>query len=64
MLEVTSARAAVDAHAGVAGVAQAWLQFLSSVAIEEANKVRCRMEDGWCSGLFGTTTCTGLEQTP
>jgi hypothetical protein len=41
MSEVARARAAVDAHVWVAGVAEAWLQFLSRVAAKNANKVKC-----------------------
>ncbi len=40
MSEVARARAAVDAHAGVVGVAEAWLGFLRNLSIEEANLVR------------------------
>ncbi len=40
MSEVARARAVVDGHAGVAGVAQAWLEFLTNLALEKANKVR------------------------
>ncbi len=47
MSEVARARAAVDAHAGEAGVAEAWLVFLRDLAVEEANKVRCCMWGGW-----------------
>ncbi len=41
MSEVARARAVVDGHAGVAGVVEAWLGFLTTLAYEEANKVRC-----------------------
>ncbi len=42
MSEVASARAVVDGHAGVAGVAEAWLGFVTNLAVEnKANKVRC-----------------------
>jgi hypothetical protein len=41
MSEVARARAVVDAHTGVAGVAEAWLGFLRNLAAEEANTVRC-----------------------
>jgi hypothetical protein len=47
MSEVARARAAVNAHVGVASVAQAWLGFLLNLAVEKANKVRCLMLDGW-----------------
>ncbi len=40
MSEVARARAAVDGHAGVAGVVEAWLYFLRNLALEKANKVR------------------------
>ncbi len=41
MSEVARARAVVDGHARVAGVVRAWLGFLGSLGVEEANKVRC-----------------------
>ncbi len=41
MSEVARARAAVDGHAGEAGVAEAWLAILRNLAVEEANKVSC-----------------------
>ncbi len=41
MSEVARARAAVDGHAGVAGVVEAWLAFLCNLAGEEANRVSC-----------------------
>ncbi len=47
MSEVARARAVVDGHAGVAGVVEAWLSFLLNLAVEKANKVRCRVWDGW-----------------
>ncbi len=56
MSEVARARAAVDAHVGVAGVAEAWLGFLRNLAAEKSNMVRCLMWDGWCLGLFGIAT--------
>ncbi len=43
MAEVPRARAALDAHVGVAGVAEAGLGFLRSLAFTEANKVRPRV---------------------
>ena len=43
MAEVPRARAALDAHVGVAGVAEGWLGFLRNLAIAEANKVRPRV---------------------
>ncbi len=45
--EVARARAALDAHAGVAGVVEAWLRFLWNLAAEKANRVRCRLWGGW-----------------
>jgi hypothetical protein len=39
MSKVVRARAAVDGHVGVAGVAQAWLGFLSNLSFENANEV-------------------------
>ncbi len=39
MAEVPRARAALDAHVGVAGVAEAGLRFLKSLAVAQANKV-------------------------
>ncbi len=43
MAEVPRARAALDAHVGVAGVAEAGLRFLRNLAVAEANKVRPRV---------------------
>jgi hypothetical protein len=40
MSEVARARAAVDAHVGVASVAEAWLRFLWNLALEKGKKVR------------------------
>jgi hypothetical protein len=40
MAEVPRARAALDAHVGVAGVAEQGLWFLRNLAVVEANKVR------------------------
>jgi hypothetical protein len=51
MSEVARARAAVDAHVGVVGVAEAWLGFLRNLAVEITNRVRCRLSDWWCLGL-------------
>jgi hypothetical protein len=56
MAEVPRARAALDAHVGEAGVAEAGLGFLMSLADAEANKVRpcvCvkgRVGSGMCFG--------------
>ncbi len=56
MAEVARARAALDAHVGVAVVAQAGLWFLKSLAAVEANRVRpcvCRwacVGSGMCVG--------------
>ncbi len=43
MAEVPRARAALDAHVGVAGVAEQGLWFLWSLAVAEANAVRPRV---------------------
>ncbi len=43
MAEVPRARAALDAHVGVAGVAFAGLGFLGNLSVAEANKVRPRV---------------------
>ncbi len=43
MAEVPRARAALDAHVGEAGVAEAGLGFLWNLAMVEANKVRPRV---------------------
>ena len=43
MAEVPRARAALDAHVGVAGVAEGWLGFLRNLAVAEANMVRPRV---------------------
>jgi hypothetical protein len=43
MAEVPRARAALDAHVGVAGVAEAGLKFLACLAVVQANKVRPRV---------------------
>ncbi len=43
MAEVPRARAALDAHVGVAGVAEAGLWFLRCLAVAQANKVRPRV---------------------
>jgi hypothetical protein len=52
MSEVARARAAVDAHVGVADVAEAWLYFLWNLSVEESNMVRCLMWDGWSWGCL------------
>ncbi len=46
MAEVPSIAAAVDAHVGVAGVAEAGLAFLRDLASADANKVRPRVGSG------------------
>jgi hypothetical protein len=46
MSEVARVQVAVDAHAGVPGVAEAWLGFLRNLALEKANRVRCHLWDG------------------
>ncbi len=56
MAEVPRARAALDAHVGVAGVAKAWLGFLWNLAVVEANLVRPRMCVG---GHVGSGMCVG-----
>ncbi len=43
MAEVPRARAALDAHMGVAAVVQAGLGLFANLAIAEANKVRPRV---------------------
>ncbi len=43
MAEVPRARAALDAHVGVAGVAESGLGFFANLAIAEANMVRPRV---------------------
>ncbi len=43
MAEVPRARVALDAHVGVAGVAEAGLWFLCHLAVAEANQVRPRV---------------------
>ncbi len=48
MAEVPRARAALDAHVGVAGVAEAGLGFLMNLAAVEANAVRPRVCAGAC----------------
>jgi hypothetical protein len=62
MSEVARAGAAVDAHAGEAGVAEAWLVFLAQLANEEANRVRCRVWHGWCFELFGIASVVGCSR--
>ena len=56
MAEVPRARAALDAHVGVAGVAQAGLAFLNILAFAEANRVRPRVCVG---GRVGSGMCVG-----
>ena len=51
MAEVPRARAALDAHVGVAGVAEAGLSFFANLAIAEANMVRPRL--CVCEGACG-----------
>ncbi len=51
MAEAARARAALDAHVGVAGVAKAGLGFLRNLAVAEANKVRPHVGEGvWVVG--------------
>ncbi len=50
MAEVPRARAALDAHVGVAAVAQAGLGFLWYLAFAEVNRVRPRV---WVQGRVG-----------
>ncbi len=58
MSEVARAGAAVDGHAGVAGVVdagvagvvEAWLGFLRNLALEEAYRVRCLTWGWWRLG--------------
>jgi hypothetical protein len=53
MAEVARARAALDAHVGVAGVAEAGLGFFRNLAVAEANRVRprvCRWACRWACG--------------
>ncbi len=56
MAEVPRARAALDAHVGVASVAEAGLCFLGNLALAEANKVRPRMS---VNGRVGSGMCVG-----
>ncbi len=56
MAEVPRARAALDAHVGVAGVAEAGLGFLFYLAIAEANRVRPRV---CVKGHVGSGMCVG-----
>ena len=56
MAEVRRARAALDAHVGVAGVAEAGLGFLWSLAVAEANRVRPRV---CVKGRVGRGMCVG-----
>ncbi len=48
MAELPRARAALDAHVGVAGVAEVGLGFLWNLADAEANKVRPHLFEGAC----------------
>ena len=48
MAEAPRARAALDAHVGVAGAAEAGLAFLMNLADAEANKVRPHLFEGVC----------------
>ncbi len=50
MAALPSARAAMDAHRGVAAVAEYGLCFLSNLASADANMVRWMQ--GWLCGLF------------
>ncbi len=43
MAEVPRVRAALDAHVGVAGVAEVGLRFLRNLAVAEASQVRPRV---------------------
>ena len=56
MAEVLRARAALDAHVGVAGVAEQGLWFLWNLAVAQANKVRPRVCVG---GRVGSGMCVG-----
>ncbi len=56
MAEVPRARAALDAHVGVAGVAEVGLCFLRNLAAAEANKVRPRV---CVKGRVGSGMCVG-----
>ncbi len=56
MAEVPRARAALDAHVGVANVVEHGLFFLSNLATAEANKVRPRVCVG---GRVGRGMCAG-----
>ncbi len=56
MVEVARARAALDAHVGVAVVAQAGLGFLKNLAVAEANLVRPRV---CVKGRVGIGMCVG-----
>ncbi len=51
MAEVPRARAALDAHVGVAGVVEQGLRFLGILSVAEANKVRPHLFEGVC-GLW------------
>ena len=56
MAEVPSIAAALDAHAGVAGVLEHGFVFLSNLAIAKANKVRPRV---CVKGRVGSGMCVG-----
>jgi hypothetical protein len=56
MAEVPRARAALDAHVGVAGVAEQGLLLLWNLAVAQANKVRPRVCVG---GRVGSGMCVG-----
>ncbi len=56
MAEVPRARAALDAHVGVAGVAEAGLGLLLCLEVAEANRVRprvCVSVGVWVVGCVG-----------
>jgi hypothetical protein len=56
MAEVPRARAALDAHVGVAGVAAAGLGLLRNLTVAEANMVRPRV---CVKGRVGSGMCVG-----
>ncbi len=56
MAEVPRARAALDAHVGVVGVAEAGLGFLWNLAVVQANMVRSRV---CVKGRVGSRMCVG-----
>jgi hypothetical protein len=51
MAEMPRARAALDAHVGVAGVAEQGLLFLWNLAVAQANRVRPRVCQ-WACGQW------------